>query len=218
MKKPTFIIAFALLSSTLLLSACNADEKQQPTQAPAKTAPKTEQVAKSNAPSKTVDKNEELIKEQKAEMETLTDELNYYKEYVQEMTLLLPSDKLQELINKEWKYSISINNVEFPKNGILEIGQSDFDLVFHEERAKYSTLPKEESDKGKLSAPLSSSVTTYSPTEQVLSPQTDAQDTFSSLTYSFKGLKSKDVIKIVLTEELSKKMGMSTQDLEIRVK
>lgn len=59
--------------------------------------------------------------------------------------------KKQALINKEWKHDATVNNVSVPSNGIVTIKDKTFTIVFEEEKEKCSDLPKEETDKGRVS-------------------------------------------------------------------
>lgn len=163
-----------------------------------------------------VEKLKEHIQEQELRMEDLNKELDYYKKYIQDLTLTLSSEKLQELIDQEWNYSLTVNSIQFPKNGILEISQSDFELLIQEKHVPYSVLPEEESIKGKIPSELIQSLTIKAPSEKV-SSKTDDINGNHTLIYSFKSLAPDEVIKITLSEELAKKMEMSTVELEIRI-
>ena len=111
---------------------------------------------------------------------------------------------------------MTVNGIQFPKNGIMEISLTDFELKAEETRVPYSVLPEEESIKGKMKNKLNSSMSVKAPDKTSSSKIEDAEKK-QTLIYSFKDLKNEDVIKITLSEELSTKLGMSTRELEIRV-
>lgn len=227
MKKKNIVLLSTLIASSLALSACS--DKQPPTEVPQKEDAKKEQVQKESVkkeqsteenakPTEKTDeeKLKEYIDEQEQKITSLTEEVDYYKEYVKDITLTLSPEKLQELINKEWNYSITINSVQFPKNGILEIGQGDFELIFEEERVPYSVLPEEESLKGKLPKTLSQSISVYAP-EGKASSKNEEEEQKNIVVHSFKGLLPDEVVKVTVSEELMAKLNMSSKELEIRV-
>ena len=210
-----------LIASLLLLGACS--DKQPPNevkiQEPAMNGTEPKEIGSEVEVPKEkadVEKLKEHIQEQELRMEDLNKELDYYKKYIQDLTLTLSSEKLQELIDQEWNYSLTVNSIQFPKNGILEISQSDFELLIQEKHVPYSVLPEEESIKGKIPSELIQSLTIKAPSENV-SSKTDDINGNHTLIYSFKGLAPDEVIKITLSEELAKKMEMSTVELEIRI-
>ncbi|MGW8417366.1 hypothetical protein ACWGKP_25520 [Brevibacillus sp. NPDC055896] len=149
--------------------------------------------------------------EQSKKIEEMHEEVDYYKQYVKDVTLLLPADKIQELVNKEYKYTVTINSVQFPQSGILEIREAAFDIVFTEERAKYSVLPETESVKGKLSSELSSSVST------TMSPQINEEGAATIVTYSYKDVKPGDIITLTVNDDLKRKLSLGTNELSIKV-
>lgn len=227
MKKKNIILLSTLIASSLALSACS--DKQPPTEVPQKEDAKQEQVQKENVkkeqpteesakPKEKTDeeKLKEYIEEQDEKITSLTEEVDFYKEYVKDITLTLSPEKMQDLINKEWNYSITINSVQFPKNGILEIGQGDFELIFEEERVPYSVLPEEESLKGKLPKTLPQSISVHAP-EGKASSKNEEEERKNIVVHSFKGLLPDEVVKVTVSEELMTKLNMSSKELEIRV-
>lgn len=218
-KRKTIVISSAIVLS-LLLGGCMS--KQAPTEPAKEEKPATEQQEgaveeKTEEVVKTDEqKLKEYLEEQELAKEELQTEVDYYKQYVKDITLTLSPDKLQSLIDKEWNYSMTVNGIQFPKNGIMEISLTDFELKAEETRVPYSVLPEEESIKGKMKNKLNSSMSVKAPDKTSSSKIEDAEKK-QTLIYSFKDLKNEDVIKIKLSEELSTKLEMSTSELEIRV-
>lgn len=219
-KRKTIVISSAIVLS-LLLGGCMS--KQAPTEPAKEEKPATEQQegVGEEKTDKIVEKTDEeklkeYLEEQELAKEELQTEVDYYKQYVKDITLTLSPDKLQSLIDKEWNYSMTVNGIQFPKNGIMEISLTDFELKAEETRVPYSVLPEEESIKGKMKNKLNSSMSVKAPDKTSSSKIEDAEKK-QTLIYSFKDLKNEDVIKIKLSEELSTKLDMSTSELEIRV-
>jgi len=198
-----------LFSTTIFLTACTT-----PFSSKDETPPTHQQIAKKEEKQKVL---VQYIKRQEKKIERLTDEVNYYRNYVKEVSMLLPENERQALINKEWKYSITINNVEFPKNGIIEIKDRNFKIVISEKKAPYSVLPKEESIKGKIPYDLQAAVSMSDNNGIDVSQKVTQHKNEVILTYSFKNVKPNSVIKINISDELAKKLGINTNDLEIHV-
>lgn len=224
MKRKYMTLLCSTFVTLSLLTACGKQPPQE--EAPSNQIPipteQEQQVSKEQEEKVKEEKSkEELMKqridEQDKEITALMEELEYYKDYVKDVTLVLPAEKMEELIEKEWSYSLTINNVSFPKNGILEINQTDFELTALEERVKYSVLPEEESLKGKIQKELSQEIKVNVSSSDKMTKKEDSKDTTNKVIYSFKGLEPNDVIKITLSEGLSSKLGMTTSELEIRI-
>jgi hypothetical protein len=218
--KKKWMIATALIASSLTLGACSSKQppsevpqNQQKVEKPQNTA---QQQAQKPQPKTDEQKLKEYIQEQDSKMKALTTEVDYYKQYVKDITLTLTPEKLQAIIDKEWYYSVTVNSIQFPKNGVLEISQSDFELTVSEERVPYSVLPEEQSLKGKIPTDISQAFTLDIASDKV-SSKTDDKDGKKAIIYSFKGLTPDDVVKVILSDELTKKLGMSTKELQIRV-
>lgn len=223
MKRKSMIFLSTLITTMMLLTACGPQVDQTPAPAPEDQNQTDENTSNSKNPKneKTDQEMDEQtmkahIAEQQKTIDALKDELEYYHRYVKDITLTLTPEKLQKLIDKEWKYTMTINNIQFPKNGILEISNTDFEIVVSEERAKYSVLTEEDSLKGRIQGDMAHLVT-ISHENNVINPKEDKGDIHSTLTYSLKGLGVDSVIKIQLQDEMRAKLGMNTDELEIRV-
>jgi len=227
-KIATVSICFGTL--VMLLSACGGTPP--PTDAPMKEMPQVQEVPIEESDHEGNEEQQEEIEketsntqtmklhmqEQEEQLERMKEELEYYKKYVEDITLTLSNEKMEELINKEWNYSLMINNIAFPKNGILEIAVTDFELVVEEQRVPFSVLPEVESVKGKIESSLTNSISIAEGDPEKFSSKEDNSETKNITTYSFKGLNQGDIIKMILSEELATKLEMSTTELEIRVK
>lgn len=216
------ILTCILILGSLILAGCGQTETDKQNQK--NVLPKTNMsqentstgAKKPNIATVDLDKVNKVIKDKDTEIKKLTEELNYYKSYVKEVTTTLVPEKMTELINKEWEYSLSINKINFPTNGILEVSDSTFNIVLSENRVKYSVLPDTESLKGKIQGELNSNMKFDTIVKIDTTQSIDKIN--SSITYSFKDVPKNTVIKLNLNELLVKKLGMEKSELEIRVK
>jgi hypothetical protein len=217
------LTALTIFTGMFFLTGCSPSDTEKQTQ---KIDPDTQQeekipidqegkIAEEATPSEInltdAQKLQDYINEQNQKLEKIGQELDYYKQYAKDMILVLPSDKIDELINKEYNYSATINSIQFPQSGVLEIKEAAFDMVFTEERAKYSVLPETESLKGKLNTRLDSAVTTSA------SAQMNEGDFKTTLTFSYKDLVPGDTISIKIKDDLKKKLNINTNEIFIKV-
>ena len=238
MKKNMILPITIILTSFIALGGCS--DNQPPTEAPDKKVEKvkdgqnasesvsveksmekkaeqaSEEATATSQEVSDVKKLKEHLQEQEDTIGTLTAERDYYKQYVKDITLTLPPEKIQQLIDKERTYTLTVNRVQFPKDGIMEISQGDFELVLEEEKVPYSVLPEEESIKGKIPSDITQSLTVQAPADKS-SSLTNEENGKQSIIYSFKGMVADDVVKITISEHLTKKLNMTTKELEIRV-
>ncbi|MBP1308833.1 major membrane immunogen (membrane-anchored lipoprotein) [Paenibacillus sp. 1182] len=213
------ITSFTLLAGVLFLTGCSPSDTEKQTQevAPPKQQEQSMQKDFEKQPAKgelkitDAQKVQAYVDEQNRKMEAMSQEVDYYKQYAKDMILILPSDKVQELINKEYHYAVTINNIQFPQSGILEIRETAFDIVFTEDRVKFSVLPESESVKGKIPTDLEDAVSTSA------SPQTKDEDGKTILTYSYKDLKPGERISFKISDELKKKLSVNTNELVVKV-
>lgn len=214
------------LVSLLGLGACS-----NPPDAPAKENPlsTTEEGSKqtqltsskeNEKESRMVQVKESDLKELKNDIESkeeyissMEKELKYYKEYAQSISNTMPDDKLQILIDKEWTYSLSINGVNFPTNGILDLASSDFELILKEEKAPYSVLSEEQQAAGRIKQNLSNSISTS--TGELKLQETDL---VQEVIVSYSKLEKGTIINIQVHEDLQKKLGLTTDKLVINIK
>lgn len=228
---------FSVLVAGVILSGCGQNDLEKQIQPQQSTQQMTQQVApssssasnntqKPSAKTKTTEqllkekiKEEKLLKakieEQAKQIQELTDEVEYYRTFVKEFTTTFTADKMQEFIDKEWTYQLSINNIHFPKNGVLELSEPSFDLVLKEDRVKYSVIPDEMSQKGRLTNGITGKLTIK--TNIPYKTKEDLGDKHSVITYSFKDVPKNTVIKLTISDDLMKELKMETNELEIRI-
>lgn len=222
--KRIYLLAPFILGSALFLGACSA-----PPDAP-KNAEDTQQ-AVSNPEQSTNNENgeavEELVQVKKSDVEALKEdneskadyieslekELKYYKNYAESISNTMTEDKLQILIDKEWSYTLSVNGISFPKNGLLEMAASDFELILKEEKAPYSVLSEENQQKGRIKSALTQAISTNAGETKL-----KEQDLIQEIVISYKGLEKGSTVSIKIHEDLQKKLGLETTDLKIQLK
>lgn len=233
MKKRWFLFTF--LTTALILVGCNAPKEPQQINHP-NESPQTEEQTKQPAeqsPEQTEDINQEednplaqfssneQLKEhliqQEEKIESLEDELNYYKKYVQDIVVTFTPEKMESLIEKEWNYDISVNNIKFPNSGELEIADQNFTLTIKEERVPYSVLPEEESLKGKIKNSLKNSFSVKSEGIKIPNPTVKEEDYSTLIEYKFENVESNTVINVTLKEDLVEKLNLSNNNLTIIV-
>jgi len=158
---------------------------------------------------------QEKFDEQETKIEELTDEVQYYRTFVKDFTSTFSSEEMQEFVEKEWSYQMTINDINFPKNGVLELTSPTFDLVLSEKKVPYSVIPDEMSEEGRISNGLKGKVQISGE----VNPETKEElgDTVSFITYSFKEVPSKTTLKLQIPEELQKELKMDTKNLEIHI-
>lgn len=226
MKKKMILLPIGL-ASAILLGACTSPADAPQTDAKQNQAVQnqtTEQVSEegqeADTESKMVAVKESDLNELKEDNESKADyinslekELKYYKEYVQSMTNTMTEDKLAVLIEKEWTYTLAVNGINFPSNGVLDMEATDFELILKEEKAPYSVLSEENQAKGQLKNDITKSISS-SVGEMTLKEE----DLKKEVVISYTGLEKGTTINIAIEEELQKKMGLTTNQLVINLK
>lgn len=231
-------LALSLLVSVTVLTACNqsdiekqvqpqkgkepTNQQEQPssgqqTKQQDSTKDKTKQpTGEDGKPKKT---KEQLIKEkldfQEKQIRELTDEVEYYRTFIKDFTATFTTEKMNEFIQKEWSYKLLLNNINFPKNGVLELSDNTFDLVVTEDRVPYSVIPDEMSLQGRIEGGIQEKVSFASEIENQV--KEDITEKNSVITYSFKDVPSGTTIKLSIPETLQKELNLDTTELEIRV-
>lgn len=225
MKKQS-LLAMSLLTSIAVLSGCNQNDMEKQIQPEKKTE---DGQVQQGQPSEAVqtDENgkvqktaEQLIQEKfdekDAEIEELTEEVQYYRTFVKDFTSTFSSEEMQEFVDKEWTYQLTINDINFPKNGVLELTTPTFDLVLTEEKVPYSVIPDDMSEEGKVVEELNKTVEFSGEVKPEV--KEDAEGKLSSVTYSFKDVPSKTVIEMTITKKMQEELKLDSPNLEIHIK
>lgn len=168
---------------------------------------------------------EEVIDEMKSDLfkvtnekEEIEEELAYYKDYVQKVVLQLSEDKIQNLIDQEWKYTLTVNGVSFPSDGVLEMETRNAEIIFSEKRAEYSVLSEEQSNKGKLTGSFetSFSISDSSNLDKILDKSEDGNSTV--IKYNLNDIEKNKEFVIKINEHLQKKLNLTKPELKLIIK
>ncbi len=140
-------------------------------------------------------------------------ELDYYKKLTLRTVNLLSEEQLIELAKFEWNYKLLINGEEF-KGQNIKIDGDSIQIIITENREGNSILPKDLSMKGQFESYFK-----YISIESRIDPEITNKDEeyTTSIIYKFSKLSSGDKIKISMSEELSKRLGLSSKNYVIQI-
>lgn len=219
-KKATLLGVFASL--ILLTAACSApadvlsEKKTEPSTEQGDSTQKEGEKAKEE---KLVQVKESDLNNVKADIETkaeyittLEKELKYYKEYTVSMTNLMTDEERQKIIEKEWDYTLTVNGIGFPTNGILQVSASDFEVVLTEEKAPYSVLSEEDQAAGKLKGDVQKAISSKMGETKIVEEEHKQQ-----VVIEFTDAQPGDEIALKINQALQEKLGFESTELIIRV-
>lgn len=222
--KKNIWMSLSFVASISLLTACGQSdiEKQNQPQEQNQTGQNKEGEDTTKKP-----ENEGEVKKSQAELiqdklnlqdqkiKELTNEVDYYRVFVKDFTSTFTTEQMDEFVEKEWNYKLEINNINFPKNGVLELSDTSFDLVVTEDKVPFSVIPDEMSLKGKLEGGINGKVSVLG---DIKYETKEAIDTESSvITYSFKDIPMGTVLKMTISDSLKKELKMDSNELEIHI-
>lgn len=140
-------------------------------------------------------------------------ELDYYKKLTLRTINLLSDEQLTELARMEWNYKLLLNGEEF-KGQNIKIDGDSIQIIINENREENSILPDDLRMKGQLESYFK-----QISIESRIEPEiTNKDETYTtSVIYKFPKLSSGDKIKISMSEELSKRLGLSSKNYVIQV-
>lgn len=140
-------------------------------------------------------------------------ELDYYKKLSLRTVNLLTSEQLTELAKLEWHYKLLLNGEEF-KGQNIKIDGDSIQIIFTENREENSILPDELRMEGQLDTYFNQ-ISIESRIEPEITNSDEAYTT--SVIYKFPKLSSGDKIKISMSEELTKRLGLSSKNYVINI-
>ena len=143
-----------------------------------------------------------------------TGELDYYKKLTTRTVNLLSGEQLTELASMEWHYKLMLNGEEFKGQNIKVDGDS-IQIILSENREENSILPEELKKKGQLGN-FFKQITIESRIEPEITNRDEAYTT--SVLYKFPKLSPGDKIKISMSEELRKRLGLDSKNYVIQIK
>lgn len=142
------------------------------------------------------------------------DELDYYKKLTTRTLSLLSEEQLTELAAMEWHYKLMLNGEEFKGQNIKVDGDS-IQIILAENREENSILPDELKKKGQLGN-FFKQISIESRIEPEITNRDEAYTT--SVLYKFTKLSPGDKIKISMSEELRKRLGLHSKNFVIQIK
>lgn len=140
-------------------------------------------------------------------------DLDYYKKLSLRAYNLLNEEQLIEVAKLEWHYKLIINGEEFKGQNIKTDGSS-MQIVITENREENSILPEDLRKKGQLGNYFKQ-INVESRVEPEITNKDEKYTT--SVIYKFPKLSSGDKIKISMSEELSKRLGLSSKNYVIQI-
>lgn len=147
------------------------------------------------------------------ENNTSKNDLDYYKKLSLRAVNLLSEKQLRELAKLEWHYTLTINGEEF-KGQNIKLDGDLIEIIIKENREENSALPDELRMKGQLEGYFK-----QISIESRIDPEITNRDEkyTTSVIYKFPKLSSGDKIKISMSEELSKRLGLSSKNYVIQI-
>ena len=140
-------------------------------------------------------------------------ELDYNKKLSLRAVNLLSEEQLIELAKLEWHYKLMINGEEF-KGQNIKIDGNSIQIILTENREENSILPDDLRMKGQFESYFKQ-IGIESRIEPEITNKDEAYTT--SVIYKFSKLSSGDKIKISMSEELSKRLGLSSKNYVIQI-
>lgn len=168
--------------------------------------------------------NEIKIKELEEKISSLEIELNFLRGKVDEqekyikmlMQKSYSSKELLEIAKNEWKYRLTINGKDVPKNEVVEVNTSNLEIVLSETQSAYPMLPIEIYNKGALK--------NYQEHIKIMAPKSIKYDInaasgtiVDSIQYQFKNLKKGTKVQIKITDELKQRLNLKSNMIVINV-
>ena len=140
-------------------------------------------------------------------------ELDYYKKLTLRTVNLLTEEQLTELAKLEWHYKLLLNGEEF-KGQNIKIDGDSIQIIITENREENSILPDDLRMEGQLDTYFKQ-ISIESRIEPEITNKDEAYTT--SVLYKFPQLSSGDKIKISMSEELIKRLGLSSKNYVIQI-
>lgn len=155
------------------------------------------------------------IGELKTAQETSTEEKQFYRQFIAKLTEPMSDTYLTEIAQEQWKYSILVDELSIPQNGIIEISDNTFKLIVSEVQTPYIALPTEIHNKGKISGDLFSTHIKFLNVKPTNTSGSE-ENKVSSTAYTFSNLNNETIINLEISRELQRRLGLNTNFITIR--
>lgn len=150
------------------------------------------------------------------QVEELITEKTFYDDYIKKVVAEFTAEQLQGVADKEWTYSLKINDIAFPKSGVIEISKSTFNLALTEERVKYSYIDPDLSESKRYDGKMGSALN-FSSSQEYEKTEEKPTNYITKVLYKFKNLSPGTTINIGISENLQNKLDLATPNLKIKV-
>jgi hypothetical protein len=155
------------------------------------------------------------IQELKTIKKASEEEKQFYLQFITKLTEPMSETYLTEIAQEQWKYSILVDEVSIPQDGIIETSENSFKLIVSEAQAPYIALPTEIHNKGKISGDLFSTHIKFLNVKPTNTSGSE-EDKISSTTYTFSNLNNEIVINLEISKELQKRLGLNTNIITVK--
>ncbi|MPW25404.1 hypothetical protein GC105_06345 [Alkalibaculum sp. M08DMB] len=142
-------------------------------------------------------------------------EKQFYLDFIISIIPYISDEDMIEIAQQQWTYSILVDDIPIPEDGIIEISSDSFKLSVSEEQSPYTTLPLDIHNKGKISGNLFSNHIQFLDVKP--SDISGSDGTIVSLTtYTFTRLDDNSIVNLELSTELQDRLGLNTNALTIK--
>lgn len=164
------------------------------------------------------EENEELDRELATQIENFDHIYTTHEEQVETILSYLNEEELNALSESQWQYSLSVNEVEVPESGVLEIEDEEIEITLSQHHLEdMSLLPNEILEQGVISGEF------YHEHILQVTPEQD-EETWRDGTMVtgfgliFTDLTPGDEIELTITDELMHRLSFETTQVIIRKK
>ena|SRR5690625_213588 len=223
--KKRHLIIFLLVVTSFLLIGCHAESAVQgnsnlETEELEATIAKLEQ---KNQELETLitgltEENEELDRELATQIGNFDQLFTTHEEQVETILTYLNEEELKALSESQWQYSLSVNEVEIPESGVLEIDDDQIEITLSQLHLEdMSLLPNEILEQGVISGEF------YHEHILQVTPEQDEETWRDGTMVTGFGLIFTDLtpgeeIELTITDELMHRLGFETTQVIIRKK
>lgn len=146
------------------------------------------------------------------------EELDYYLQFIDKSTRYLSEEELLSLAKEEWTYALKVDENPISKNASITLNKSSFKIIISEEQVPFPALPTELHEKGRLPGKRfveQIKFLNYKPSGVI---DELVATTKPSVQFDFRCVPKGTIIKIEVTKELQKRLGLEKNIISIAVK
>ncbi|MBC9786524.1 hypothetical protein H1S01_18885 [Heliobacterium chlorum] len=176
----------------------------------------------SHSPVQTISSNDQIMTDRTNQsVDELQNQLESYKEFNNIALKIMTHEQIISVAEKLWKYSLKLDDINIPANGMIEIDRTNFRIVLSEKTQAYSTVPVEIENLGRLKELHANG--SYSEHFRIVSNtpyhiEATSGTVVSSYQYIFENISPGSVIELEITSQLQKRLELNTNRIQILVK